>query len=95
MAILEMTREDIFKIRKAQSIVEEFESILEKNGFEFFIEGENMLLKTIDGENVYRLYDKSMGNHSDLNNSVIILPRINDAQDLVPVKLNGKDPIWK
>ena len=95
MAKLEMSMEDIQRLRAARNIVEKIEEILEEEGFEFFIEGEHMFLRTMDDKNVYRLYDKSMGGSSTLSDSIIILPRTNDAQDLIPMKINGKDPKWK
>lgn len=95
MAKLEMTREDINRLNTARKIVERIEDILEDEGFEFFIEGENMFLRTMDDNNVYRLYDRSVGGSSTLRDSIIILPRTTDAQDLIPMKLNGKDPKWK
>lgn len=95
MAKLEMTREDINRLNTARKIVERIEDILEDEGFEFFIEGEHMFLRTMDDNNVYRLYDRSMGGSSTLSDSIVILPRTNDAQDLIPMKLNGKDPKWK
>lgn len=95
MANLEMTREDINRLNTARKIVERIEDILEDEGFEFFIEGEHMFLRTMDDNNVYRLYDRSMGGSSTLSDSIVILPRTNDAQDLIPMKLNGKDPKWK
>jgi hypothetical protein len=95
MAKLEMSMEDIQRMMVARNIVEKFEEILEEEGFEFFIEGEHMFLRTMDDNNVYRLYDKSMGGSSTLSDSIVILPRTNDAQDLIPMKINGKDPKWK
>lgn len=91
MAKLEMTREDINRLNTARKIVERIENILEEEGFEFFIEGEHMFLRTMDDNNVYRLYDRSMGG----SDSIFILPRTTDAQDLIPMKLNGKDLKWK
>ena len=61
MARLEISSEDIQRMMVARNIVEKFEEILEEEGFEFFIEGEHMFLRTMDDNNVYRLYDKSMG----------------------------------
>ena len=87
-----MTREDIDRLNKARKIVERIEDILEDEGFEFFIEGENMFLRTMDDNNVYRLYDRSVGGSSTLRDSIIILPRTTDAQDLIPMKINGRDP---
>ena len=95
MAKLEMSMEDIQRLRAARNIVEKIEEILEEEGFEFFIEGEHMFLRTMDDNNVYRLYDKSVGGSSTLSDSIVILPRTNDAQDLIPMKINGKDPKWK
>ena len=67
---------------------------LEEEGFEFFIEGEHMFLRTSDDKNVYRLYDKSVGGSSTLRNSITLLPRTTDAQDLIPMILNGEEPKW-
>lgn len=95
MAKLEMSIEDIQRMMVARNIIEKFEDILEEEGFEFFIVGENMFLRTMDDKNVYRLYDKSMGGSLTLRDSIVILPRTNDAQDLIPMKINGKDIKWK
>ena len=95
MARLEISAKDIQRMMVARNIVEKFEEILEEEGFEFFIEGEHMFLRTMDDNNVYRLYDKSMGGSSTLSDSIVILPRTNGAQDLIPMKINGKDPKWK
>ena len=95
MARLEISAKDIQRMMVARNIDEKFEEILEEEGFEFFIEGEHMFLRTMDDNNVYRLYDKSMGGSSTLSDSIVILPRTNDAQDLIPMKINGKDPKWK
>lgn len=94
MAKLNMTMVDIALIKKARTTIEKIEEVLEEMEFEFFIEGEHMFLRTMDDNNVYRLYDKSMGGNSTLINSVTILPRTTDSQDLIPMKLNGKDPEW-
>lgn len=94
MARLNMLAEDISLFKKARGVLEKIEEILEETEFEFFIEGENMFLRTMDDKNVYRLYDKSMSGNSSLRNSITILPRTTDSQDLIPMKLNGKDPKW-
>lgn len=94
MAKIEMNIEDIQRMKVAKNIVEKFEEILEEEGFEFFIEGEHMFLRTSDDKNVYRLYDKSVGGSSTLRNSITLLPRTTDAQDLIPMILNGEEPKW-
>ena len=90
-----MSVEDRIIFKKAKDVVEKFEKILEESGFEFFIEGENMFLRTIDNNNVYRLYDKSVGGNAMLRNSITLLPRTTDSQDLIPMLLNGKELEWK
>lgn len=94
MAKIEMNIEDIQRMKVAKNIVEKFEEILEEEGFEFFIEGEHMFLRTSDDKNVYRLYDKSVGGSPTLRNSITLLPRTTDAQDLIPMILNGEEPKW-
>lgn len=95
MAKLNMNIEQISIFKSAQTLLEKIEEALEETEFELVLEGENMFIRTMDEKHVFRIVDKSMGSDANLRNSVLLLPRTNDAQDLIPVLLDGKEPEWK
>lgn len=95
MAKLNMNMEQISIFKRAQTLLEKIEEALEETEFELVLEGENMFIRTMDEKHVFRIVDKSMGSDANLRNSVLLLPRTNDAQDLIPVLLDGKEPEWK
>lgn len=90
MAKLNMTPEQIKISKKAQEVLEQIEEVLEENKFEFVLEGENMFLRTKDEKNVFAVVDKSLGVGIRMQ-SVLLLPRTTDSQDLHPIILDGKD----
>lgn len=90
MAKLNMTSEQIKMSKKAQEVLEQIEEVLEENKFEFVLEGENMFLRTKDEKNVFAVVDKSLGVGIRMQ-SVLLLPRTTDSQDLQPIILDGKD----
>ncbi len=95
MAKLNMNIEQISIFKRAQTLLEKIEEALEETEFELVLEGENMFIRTMDEKHVFRIVDKSMGSDAGLRDSVLLLPRTNDAQDLIPVLLDGKEPEWK
>lgn len=95
MAKLNMNVEQISIFKRAQTLLEKIEEALEETEFELVLEGENMFIRTMDEKHVFRIVDKSMGSDAGLRDSVLLLPRTNDAQDLIPVLLDGKEPEWK
>lgn len=95
MAKLNMNMEQISIFKRAQTLLEKIEEALEETEFELVLEGENMFIRTMDEKHVFRIVDKSMGSDAGLRDSVLLLPRTNDDQDLIPVLLDGKEPEWK
>lgn len=95
MAKLNMNIEQISIFKRAQTLLEKIEEALEETEFELVLEDENMFIRTMDEKHVFRIVDKSMGSDAGLRDSVLLLPRTNDAQDLIPVLLDGKEPEWK
>lgn len=90
MSKLNMTQEQIKISKKAQEVLEQIEEVLEENEFEFLLEGENMFLRTKDEKNVYALIDKSLGVGIRMQ-SILLLPRTTDSQDLHPIILDGRN----
>ena len=85
-----LTREQDLKFQMAKRILCIFEIGLEEEGFEFILEGESMFLRTKDEQNVFKLVDLDIEDHSG-RDIVILLPRTTDAQNLVPIRLDGND----
>lgn len=94
MAKLTLTREQNLKFQMAKRILGIFEIGLAEEGFELLVEGENIFIRTSDEQNVFRLVDKSVGGNLHLRDSVTLIPRTTDSQDLVPVLIDGKEPEW-
>lgn len=94
MAKLTLTREQTLKFQMAKRILGIFEIGLAEEGFELLVEGENIFIRTSDEQNVFRLVDKSVGGNLHLRDSVNLIPRTTDSQDLVPVLIDGKEPEW-
>lgn len=91
MAKINLSVDQKIKLKEANQILDKFEALLLDSEFEFVVEGENMLLKTMDEKIVFRLVDLNIKDDGSGRDGVVVLPRTTDAQDLVPIRLNGKD----
>ena len=91
MAKLNLTLDQKLDLGTARRILSLFEMMLEEKNMEFVLEGESMFIRTKDQQNVFKLVDLDMEDDGLGRDSVILLPRTTDAQELVPIILNGKD----
>lgn len=90
MAKLNLTLDQKLDLGTARRILSLFEMMLEEENMEFVLEGENMFIRTKDQQTVFKLVDLDIKDSCG-RDSVILLPRTTDAQELVPIILNGKD----
>lgn len=90
MAKLKLTLDQKLNLGAARRILGAFEMMLEEENMEFVLESENMFIRTIDQQTVFKLVDLGIEDSSG-RDGVILLPRTTDAQELVPIILNGKD----
>lgn len=90
MAKLNLTLDQKLNLGTARRILGIFEMMLEEENMEFVLESENMFIRTIDQQTVFKLVDLGIEDSSG-RDIVILLPRTTDAQELVPIILNGKD----
>ena len=91
MANIKLTYEQKLNLGTANRILSLFETLLKKENMEFIIEGETMLFRTRDEQNIFKLVDSDMEDNGLGRDGVILLPRTTDAQKLFPIKLDGKD----
>ena len=90
MAKLNLTLDQKLDLGTARRILSLFEMMLEEENMELVLESENMFIRTVDQQTVFKLVDLGIEDSSG-RDSVILLPRTTDAQELVPIILNGKD----
>lgn len=91
MSNIKLTNEQKLNLGTANRILGLFEMLLEEENIEFIIEGETMLFRTRDEQNVFKLVDSDMEDNGLGRDGVILLPRTTDAQELIPIRLDGKD----
>lgn len=90
MAKIILNHEQKLLLGTTERILGLFEIMLDEENMEMVLEGEDIFFQTKDNKNAFKLVDKSM-NRDDPRNGVILLPRTTDAQEFIPIRLDGKD----
>lgn len=91
MNISNLTLDQKLELGTAKRILGLLEIMLNEENMEFVIESESMFIRTKNQQNVFKLVDLDMEDDGLGQDSLIILPRTTDAQDLIPIRLDGKD----